>query len=87
VQAYKCQILHEITETVWDIRVEFANTMMNETDDGDDDDDDDECFMARDIHISGKLPFNWSHKHAQLLLLGKGTAIGNLSACPRLPKR
>jgi hypothetical protein len=53
VQAYKCQILHEITETDWDIKVEFANKTLNaiDDDDGDDDDDDDECFMASDVHI------------------------------------
>jgi hypothetical protein len=72
VQAYICQILHEITETDRGIRAGFANTMLNATDD--DDDDDDECFMVNDVPISGKLPYDWSYKHAQLLLLGKGTA-------------
>jgi hypothetical protein len=71
MQAYKCQILYEITETDRDIRVEFANTMLNAIDDND---GDDECFMVSDVYISDKLPYNWSYKHAQLLLLGKGTA-------------
>lgn len=57
MQAYKCKILHEITETDKGIRVEFAKTMLNAIDD---DDDDDKCFMASDVHISGKLPFEWS---------------------------
>lgn len=75
MQTHKCQILHEITETDRDIRVEVANTTRNAIDDDSDDDGDDECLTASDEHIPGKLQYDCSYKHAQLLLLGKGTTI------------
>jgi hypothetical protein len=36
--------------------------------------------MVREIHISRNVPYDWSHKQAQLLHLWTGTATRNLSA-------